>query len=46
VRGAIPRRARFEADPLDHDEYMRFLANRSLGTKRNGAIDAPRASRR
>jgi ribosomal protection tetracycline resistance protein len=46
VRGAIPRRERFEPDPLDHDEYMRFLANRNLGAKRNGAIDAPRASRR
>lgn len=31
VRGAAPTRVRTDGNPLDHDEYMRFLSNRNLG---------------
>jgi ribosomal protection tetracycline resistance protein len=53
VRGETPRRARFDGNPLDHDEYMRFLADRSLatghvsaGTGEPRSNDASRATRR
>ena len=32
VRGPIPVRERFDGNPLDHDEYVRFLVNRNLGS--------------
>ncbi|WP_425586534.1 GTP-binding protein [Streptomyces ziwulingensis] len=31
VRSPIPSRERFDGNPLDHDEYMRFLSHRALG---------------
>jgi ribosomal protection tetracycline resistance protein len=31
VRGPAPTRVRTDGNPLDHDEYMRFLSNRNLG---------------
>ncbi len=31
IRGPVPLRERFDGNPLDHDEYIRFLSNRSLG---------------
>ncbi|MDT0343215.1 TetM/TetW/TetO/TetS family tetracycline resistance ribosomal protection protein [Streptomyces litchfieldiae] len=30
VRGAFPRRERFDGNPLNREEYLRFLSNRSL----------------
>ncbi|MEV1119417.1 translation factor GTPase family protein [Actinosynnema sp. NPDC049800] len=30
VRGPAPTRARTDGNPLDHDEYLRFLSNRNL----------------
>ncbi len=32
VRGAIPVQERFDGNPLNEDEYMRYLAQRSLGS--------------
>jgi ribosomal protection tetracycline resistance protein len=32
VRGTLPTRERSDGNPLNYDEYMRFLANRSLGS--------------
>lgn len=37
VHGPVPVRERFDGNPLDHDEYMRFLSNRSLGGKAGSA---------
>ncbi|RBM17047.1 translation factor GTPase family protein [Streptomyces sp. PT12] len=34
VRGAPPRRERFDGNPLNLDEYLRFLADRSLTAAR------------
>jgi len=31
VRGAIPVQERFDGNPLNDDEYMRYLSQRSLG---------------
>lgn len=39
VRGEIPTRQRFDGNPLDHDEYMRFLSN-----PKPGSAQAPRQS--
>jgi len=36
VRGAIPLRERFDGNPLNYEEYMRFLSNRG-GDRRIGA---------
>ncbi|MEU4445311.1 translation factor GTPase family protein [Actinosynnema sp. NPDC050801] len=33
VRGRPPTRARTDGNPLDHDEYLRFLSNRNLATR-------------
>ncbi|WP_158847829.1 elongation factor G [Saccharothrix deserti] len=33
VRGTPPTRERFDGNPLDHDEYMRYLSNRNLAAK-------------
>ncbi len=32
VRGAIPIQERFDGNPLNYDEYMRYLAQRNLGS--------------
>ncbi|WP_049580573.1 elongation factor G [Streptomyces sp. SBT349] len=32
VRGRPPRRERFDGNPLNYEEYLRFLANRDLST--------------
>ncbi|RKN03894.1 elongation factor G [Streptomyces radicis] len=34
VRGTPPRRERFDGNPLNMDEYLRFLADRSLAASR------------
>ncbi|XVS62338.1 GTP-binding protein [Actinosynnema sp. CA-299493] len=33
VRGPAPTRARTDGNPLDHDEYLRFLSNRNLADR-------------
>lgn len=35
VRGQVPIRERFDGNPLDHDEYMRYLSNRNLAQARS-----------
>lgn len=37
VRGPSPTRERFDGNPLNHDEYMRFLSNRNLAQKATSA---------
>lgn len=39
VRGEIPTRQRFDGNPLDHDEYMKFLSN-----PKPESVQAPRQS--
>lgn len=31
VRGPVPHRQRLDGNPLDHDEYLRYLSNPSIG---------------
>ncbi|WP_447007388.1 GTP-binding protein [Saccharothrix isguenensis] len=37
VRGTPPTRARTDGNPLDHDQYMRFVSNRNLGSGASSA---------
>jgi ribosomal protection tetracycline resistance protein len=38
VRGTFPFRERFDGNPLNHDEYLRFLADRSLARTTTAAV--------
>ncbi|MEU1513184.1 translation factor GTPase family protein [Streptomyces sp. NPDC005811] len=38
VRGRFPTRGRVDGNPLNYDEYLRFLANRDLGNGTGSAV--------